>query len=60
MSLRKGSLQDYYNSVAGMKSARCKPPVPGNKPTCYQDKVEPDTRAKLALYANRQDAPKQA
>ena len=60
MSLRKGSLQDYYNSIAGSKSAGCPAPKPGNKPTCYQDKVEPNTRAKLALYANRQDAPKSA
>jgi len=49
MSLRKGSLEEYYNSVPGMKSARCKT-LPGVKPTCYQDKVEPDTRAKLNLY----------
>ena len=60
MSLRKGSLQDYYNSVPGMKSAGCKPPVPGRKSTCYQDKVEPNTRAKLALYANPQDASREA
>jgi hypothetical protein len=60
MSLRKGSLQDYYNSGPGAASAGCSKPKPGNKPTCYQDKVEPNTRAKLALYANRQDAPKQA
>jgi len=51
MSLRKGSLQDYYNSIAGSKSARCKT-IPGVKPTCYQDQVEPNTRAKLALYVN--------
>jgi hypothetical protein len=43
-----------------MKSAGCQAPKPGDKPTCYKDKVEPNTRAKLALYANRQDAPKQA
>jgi hypothetical protein len=60
MSLRKGSLQDYYNSILGMKSAGCQAPKPGDKPTCYKDKVEPNTRAKLALYANPQDAPKQA
>ena len=52
MSLRKGSLQDYYNSITGSKSAGCKSPVPGRKSTCYQDEVEPNTRAKLALYAN--------
>jgi hypothetical protein len=50
MSLRKGSLEEYYNSVPGSKSAGCQAPKPGNKPTCYQDKVEPDTRAKLNLY----------
>lgn len=60
MSLRKGSLEDYYNSPAGIESAGCRAPKPGDKPTCYKDKVEPDTRAKLALYANRQDAPKSA
>jgi len=60
MSLRKGSLEEYYNSVPGMKSAGCSTPKPGNKPTCYQDKVEPDTREKLALYANPQDSPKRA
>lgn len=60
MSLRKGSLEEYYNSVAGMKSAGYRAPEPGKKPTCYQDKVGPNTRAKLALYANRQDAPKSA
>ena len=60
MSLRKGSLEEYYNSAAGIKSAGCEAPKPGDKPTCYQDKVEPDTREKLALYANPQDAPKRA
>ena len=60
MSLRKGSLEEYYNSAAGIESAGCRAPAPGKKPTCYQDKVEPNTRAKLALYANPQDAPKQA
>ena len=51
MSLRKGSLQDYYNSGPGAISAGCKV-TPGVKPTCYQDQVEPNTRAKLALYVN--------
>jgi hypothetical protein len=60
MSLRKGSLEEYYNSGPGAESAGCRAPKPGDKPTCYKDKVEPDTRAKLALYANPQDAPKQA
>ena len=50
MSLRKGSLEEYYNSAAGIESAGCGTPKPGDKPTCYQDKVEPDTRAKLNLY----------
>ena len=57
MSLRKGSLEEYYNSAAGMESAGCRAPKPGDKPTCYKDKVEPNTRAKLDLYANPQDAP---
>lgn len=51
MSLRKGSLEEYYNSITGSKSARCQAPKPGDKPTCYKDKVEPNTRAKLDLYA---------
>jgi hypothetical protein len=59
MSLRKGSLQDYYNSGPGAKSAGC-PTRPGTKPTCYQDKIEPNTIDKLDLYANPQDAPKRA
>jgi hypothetical protein len=50
MSLRKGSLKDYYNSVPGSKSAGCKAPTGGRPITCYQDKVEPNTRAKLNLY----------
>ena len=60
MSLRKGSLEEYYNSVAGSKSAGCKSPAPGRKSTCYQDEVEPNTRAKLDLYANPQDASREA
>jgi hypothetical protein len=60
MSLRKGSLQDYYNSAAGIVSAGCRAPAPGRESTCYQDKVEPNTRAKLALYANPQDASREA
>ena len=60
MSLRKGSLEEYYNSIAGSKSAGCRKPEPGNKPTCYKDKVEPDTRAKVALYAKPQDASREA
>jgi hypothetical protein len=51
MSLRKGSLQDYYNSGPGAKSADCKV-IPGVKPTCYEDKIEPNTINKLYLYAN--------
>ena len=51
MSLRKGSLEEYYNSIAGSKSAGCQAPQPGKKPTCYKDKVEPNTRAKLGLYS---------
>ena len=51
MSLRKGSLKEYYNSILGMKSAGCQAPVPGRKSTCYEDKVGPNTRAKLGLYS---------
>jgi len=54
MSLRKGSLQDYYNSEPGAKSAGC-PTIPGTKPTCYQDKIEPNMTDKLDLYID--DAP---
>ena len=60
MSLRKGSLEEYYNSVPGSKSAGCKAPIGGRPITCYQDKVEPNTREKLALYANPQDASREA
>ncbi len=52
MSLRKGSLQDYYNSGPGAISAGCGKPRPGTKPTCYQDKIEPDMTDKLDLYIN--------
>lgn len=51
MSLRKGSLQDYYNSGPGAKSAGCKI-TPGVKPTCYEDKIEPDMSDKLSDYRN--------
>lgn len=60
MSLRKGSLEEYYNSGPGAASAGCSKPKPGNKPTCYQDVVEPRTLDRLALYANPQDSSKQA
>lgn len=60
MSLRKGSLEEYYNSIPGMKSAGCQAPVPGRKSTCYKDKVEPNTREKLNLYAKPQDASREA
>lgn len=49
MSLRKGSLEEYYNSGPGAKSAGC-PVKPGNKPTCYQDKILPNTQTKLISY----------
>lgn len=60
MSLRKGSLEEYYNSGPGAASAGCGKPEPGNKPTCYQDKIQPDMTNKLYLYTNPQDSPKQA
>lgn len=59
MSLRKGSLQDYYNSGPGAKAAGCKI-QPGVKPTCYEDKIQPNMTDKLYLYTNPQDSPKQA
>jgi hypothetical protein len=49
MSLRKGSLQDYYNSGPGAKSAGCET-KPGQPITCYQDRVERNTVAKLVAY----------
>jgi hypothetical protein len=52
MSLRKGSLEDYYNSGPGIESAGCDRPKPGNKPTCYEDKIEPNMTDKLDLYIN--------
>lgn len=51
MSLRKGSLEEYYNSGPGAKSAGC-PVRPGTKPTCYQDKILPDMQKKLEDYIN--------
>jgi len=50
MSLRKGSLKDYYNSVLGSKSAGCQAPTGGRPITCYQDKIKPKTINKLDLY----------
>ena len=52
MSLRKGSLEDYYNSVPGAKAAGYKI-VPGVKPTCYQDVVERKTINKLNSYRGK-------
>ena len=60
MSLRKGSLQDYYNSGPVANKICGKNPNPGQPRTCYQDTVEPNTRAKLNLYANPQDASREA
>lgn len=52
MSLRKGSLEEYYNSGLGSVSAGCGKPKPGAKPTCYQDKIQPNTLIKLQNYKN--------
>jgi hypothetical protein len=49
MSLRKGSLQDYYNSPEKCRIE------PGVKPTCYQDQVEPRTLSALTCYANPEE-----
>lgn len=59
MSLRKGTLQDYFNSGPVANSVCGKPIEPGPR-TCYQDKIEPDMTDKLALYANPQDASREA
>lgn len=59
MSLRKGSLEEYYNSGPVANLVCGKPKEPGPR-TCYQDLVEPRMLDRLALYANPQDSPKQA
>jgi len=46
MSLRKGSLKDYYNSPEGRASAGCKKGAEG----CYQFTVKPSVVSKLDLY----------
>jgi len=60
MSLRKGSLEEYFNTPSVANPICGKPKEPGQPRTCYQDTVEPNTRAKLALYANPQDASREA
>jgi hypothetical protein len=60
MSLRKGSLEEYFNTPSVANSICGKPEEPGQPRTCYQDAVEPNTRAKLNLYINPEDAPKRA
>lgn len=51
MSLRKGTLEEYYNS-GPVANANCgKPTKPGELRTCYQDKVEVNILDKLRNYA---------
>jgi hypothetical protein len=50
MSLRKGTLEEYFNSGPVANQLCGKNPKPGQPRTCYQDKVAPNTIAKLALY----------
>jgi len=46
MSLRKGTLQEYYNSPEGNTSAGCKNGDKG----CYEFTVRPRVVSKLNLY----------
>jgi hypothetical protein len=54
MSLRRGTLEEYYNSGPGARSAGCKV-TPGVKPTCYEDEIEPNITEKLQDYAKYLD-----
>ena len=51
MSLRKGTLEEYFNSGPVASKICGKPKIPG-QPTCYQDKVEPGILHKLEDYLN--------
>ncbi len=46
MSLRKGTLEQYYNSPEGIPSAGCKK----GDTNCYQNTVKPRTEARLEIY----------
>jgi hypothetical protein len=60
MSLRKGTLEEYFNTPTVANNVCGKNPKPGQPRTCYQDKVEPDMLNKLDLYINPEDALKRA
>ena len=49
MSLRKGTLEQYFNTPTVANSI-CGKPKPGQPITCYQDRIEPNTVAKLGDY----------
>lgn len=44
MSLRKGSIKEYYNS-----KVKCEV-LPGKTPECYQNKVKSAIQSKLLTY----------
>ena len=52
MSLRKGTLEEYFNTPIVANSICGKPKEPGQPRTCYQDRIEPNTVAKLEDYLN--------
>ena len=52
MSLRKGTLEEYYNSGPVANTNCGKPTRPGQPRTCYQDKVEGNIVNKLRNYTN--------
>ena len=60
MSLRKGTLEEYFNSGPVANQICGKNPKPGQPRTCYQDQIEPDMLDKLSIYVNRNDAPNRA
>jgi hypothetical protein len=50
MSLRKGTLEEYYNSGPVANNVCGKPQTPGQPRTCYQDEVEGNILDKLFSY----------
>ena len=50
MSLRKGTLEEYYNSGPVANNVCGKPKTSGQPRTCYQDKVQEDILGKLFSY----------
>lgn len=60
MSLRKGTLEQYFNTPTVANGICGKPEKPGQPRTCYQNKIEPGMLNKLDLYINPEDASKRA